>query len=152
MGDLRKKLKFLQGKPLAPGELWAVRINSGKFGVKWERTKRVLEQCGLDMKVVRPLEDESQGEITKEGKHGKAIHESPKVESSKDEAKSLEDRSPVSSDSKDTEEASQGQKRKAEAGTEELATQDNVSPQNPPPKDKKRRKKKKQKSEKRQAD
>ena len=57
MGDLRKKLDFLQGKPLVPGELWAVRINSGKFGVTWERTKRVLEQCGLDLQVAIPVEE-----------------------------------------------------------------------------------------------
>ena len=57
MGDLRKKLDFLQGKPSAPGELWAVRINSGMFGVTWERTKRVLEQCGLDLQVAIPPEE-----------------------------------------------------------------------------------------------
>ena len=57
MGDLRKKLDFLKGKPSAPGELWAVRINSGKFGVSWERTKRVLEQCGLDLQVAIPVEE-----------------------------------------------------------------------------------------------
>ena len=57
MGDLRKKLDFLQGKPVAPAELWAVRINSGMFGVTWERTKRVLEQCGLDLQVAIPVEE-----------------------------------------------------------------------------------------------
>ena len=38
------------------GDVWAVRINSGKFGVKWERTKKVLEECSLHMKVVRSAE------------------------------------------------------------------------------------------------
>lgn len=34
------------------GDCWAVRINSGKFGVEWNRTKAVLEQGAVDMRVI----------------------------------------------------------------------------------------------------
>lgn len=43
------------------GQCRAVRINSGKFGVPWARTKKVLEEGSLDMVVVRP-ESEEHGE------------------------------------------------------------------------------------------
>lgn len=56
MGDLAKKLKFTRGRGQEVGELWCVRLNSGLFGVRWERTKRVLEQCGMDLHVVGPEE------------------------------------------------------------------------------------------------
>ena len=67
MGDLHKKLSFLKAGGKAVGDVWAVRINSGKFGVQWDRTKRILEQCAVDLKVVRPPEegeDEEKGPIT----------------------------------------------------------------------------------------
>ncbi|MCJ1435678.1 ADP-ribose 1''-phosphate phosphatase [Xylographa pallens] len=54
MADLQKKMKFWKAKGQEFGDLWAVRINSGKFGVPWDRTKRILEQCGMDVKVVAP--------------------------------------------------------------------------------------------------
>ena len=41
-----------------PGKCYAVRINSGKFGVPWEDTKKVLEVGGVDMVVLRPEGDE----------------------------------------------------------------------------------------------
>ena len=53
-----------------PGECYAVRINSGKFGVPWEDTKRVLEGGGVDMVVLRPEEEE--GSVEGGGKMGKA--------------------------------------------------------------------------------
>lgn len=56
LGDLHKKLSFLKASGKDTGDVWAVRINSGKFGVQWERTKRILEQCAVDLKVVRPPE------------------------------------------------------------------------------------------------
>ena len=65
MGDLHKKLSFLRTSGKDIGDVWAVRINSGKFGVQWERTKRILEQCAVDLKVVRPPEEGEDGE--KEG-------------------------------------------------------------------------------------
>ena len=42
----------------SPGACYAVRINSGKFGVPWEDTKKVLEVGGVDMVVLRPEGDE----------------------------------------------------------------------------------------------
>ena len=40
----------------AKTNVWAVRLNSGKFGIEWEKTKNVLEGCGVRLKVVRPAE------------------------------------------------------------------------------------------------
>ena len=37
---------------LAMGSCWSVRLNSGKFGVEWSRTKTVLERSTLDIFVV----------------------------------------------------------------------------------------------------
>lgn len=50
-----------------PGECYAVRINSGRFGVEWEDTKRVLEGGGVDMVVLRP-EGEEGNEVGMGGK------------------------------------------------------------------------------------
>lgn len=71
MGDLAKKLKFTRGRGQEVGELWCVRLNSGLFGVRWERTKRVLEQCGMDLHVVGPEEEVvGVGKGEKNGKSG----------------------------------------------------------------------------------
>lgn len=71
MGDLAKKLKFTRGRGQEVGELWCVRLNSGLFGVRWERTKRVLEQCGMDLHVVGPEEEVvGVGKGEKNGKGG----------------------------------------------------------------------------------
>ncbi|KAL8972701.1 MAG: hypothetical protein Q9197_002661 [Variospora fuerteventurae] len=43
------------------GSCWSVRINSGLFGVEWERTREVLEGCGVEMVVVRPKGEEGGG-------------------------------------------------------------------------------------------
>ena len=43
------------------GNCYAVRINSGKFGVAWQRTKAVLEAGDLDITVWRP-EGEKEGD------------------------------------------------------------------------------------------
>lgn len=40
------------------GSCYAVRINSGRFGVEWQKTKAVLEAGDLDVTVVRPREEE----------------------------------------------------------------------------------------------
>ena len=43
-----------------PGDCWAVRINSGLFSVPWAQTKKVLEEGGVDIVVVRPeVEDDN---------------------------------------------------------------------------------------------
>ena len=57
IGDLHKKLSFLKASGKEIGDVWAVRINSGKFGVQWDRTKRILEQCAVNLRVVRPPEE-----------------------------------------------------------------------------------------------
>lgn len=62
-----KQLSDGEGKSEAkqdtPGECWAVRINSGMFGVPWQDTKAVLEAGKLDMVIVRPAgeDDNSSG-------------------------------------------------------------------------------------------
>ncbi|MCJ1352884.1 MAG: ADP-ribose 1''-phosphate phosphatase [Icmadophila ericetorum] len=56
MIDLEKQLKTAKEAEKAIGELWAVKINSGSFHVPWEETKKILEQCGLDIKVFYPSE------------------------------------------------------------------------------------------------
>ena len=48
------------------GRCYAVRINSGRFGVEWQKTKAVLEAGDLDVTVVRP---EGEGKV--EGAAGK---------------------------------------------------------------------------------
>lgn len=55
------QLEVEQGhKGLVLGGVRGVRINSGKFGVPWKDTKKVLEEGDIDMTVVRPKEqDES---------------------------------------------------------------------------------------------
>ena len=39
----------------APGELWSCRFNSGLFRVEWSRSRRVMEEAGLEVTVVRPV-------------------------------------------------------------------------------------------------
>ena len=73
--DLATQLEALrQGKGAEVGDLWAVRINSGKFGVRWKRSREVLEEGSLSMKVVRPANEDkdnsSQGS-TSEGREPK---------------------------------------------------------------------------------
>ena len=41
-------------------EIWAVRINSGKFGVDWVDTKKVLEDLNIGMTIVK-VRDEING-------------------------------------------------------------------------------------------
>ena len=54
MEELAVQVEALKGKGESVGECWAVRINSGRFGVRWEETKKVLERGRVDMVVVRP--------------------------------------------------------------------------------------------------
>lgn len=44
-----------------PGSLYAVRINSGKFGVPWLRTKEILQRGPLDITVFRPEGEDETG-------------------------------------------------------------------------------------------
>ena len=41
----------------APRELWSCRFNSGLFRVEWSRSRRVMEEAGLEVTVVRPVGD-----------------------------------------------------------------------------------------------
>lgn len=41
-----------------PGELLSCRFNSGLFDVEWSRSRRVLEEAGLEVTVVRPPGEE----------------------------------------------------------------------------------------------
>ncbi|CAD6575083.1 MAG: ADP-ribose 1''-phosphate phosphatase [Alectoria sarmentosa] len=64
--DLAKNLAEIRGLGEEVGNCHAVRINSGKFGVEWQKTKAVLEAGDLDITVVRP-----EGEEKAEGAGGK---------------------------------------------------------------------------------
>lgn len=48
-----EKAKASEAKSIL-GSCWSVRLNSGKFGVDWSRTKTVLERGQLDIHVVYP--------------------------------------------------------------------------------------------------
>lgn len=57
--DMKKQLAELRDDPARrPGELWSCRFNSGLFGVKWEETRKVLEESGFEITVVRPPGEE----------------------------------------------------------------------------------------------
>ena len=54
-----------------PRDCWAVRINSGLFSVPWAQTKKVLEEGGVDIVVVRPEgEDDNDNDNDVEAKTG----------------------------------------------------------------------------------
>ncbi|KAE8373834.1 ADP-ribose 1''-phosphate phosphatase [Aspergillus bertholletiae] len=52
--DMVRQLDGLRADQSGIGELWSCRFNSGLFGVKWELSRRILENTGLDLTVVRP--------------------------------------------------------------------------------------------------
>lgn len=54
--DLAKQVAEMRALDEDMGNCYAVRINSGKFGVEWQKTKAVLEAGELDITVVRPEE------------------------------------------------------------------------------------------------
>ncbi|GAB1199232.1 hypothetical protein APSETT444_008578 [Aspergillus pseudonomiae] len=59
VADMVRQIHELRADESGIGELWSCRFNSGLFGVKWELSRRVLEESGLDFTVVRP-EDEDE--------------------------------------------------------------------------------------------
>ena len=76
--DLEAQVSSLKREKGWKGEIWAVRINSGRFGVVWSRTRAVLENGPFDITVVRPEnEDEPQGfeNIQADGNGGCAENE-----------------------------------------------------------------------------
>ncbi|RHZ45791.1 ADP-ribose 1''-phosphate phosphatase [Aspergillus thermomutatus] len=58
VADMKRQLDELQADHTSQGgsvgELWSCRFNSGLFGVAWARSRRVLEDAGLEITVVRP--------------------------------------------------------------------------------------------------
>lgn len=57
--DLAKQVAEMRASDEEMGNCYAVRINSGKFGVEWQKTKAVLEAGELDITVVRPEEEKA---------------------------------------------------------------------------------------------
>lgn len=57
--DLGRQLGEPRGKGIE--RVWSVKINSGMFGVEWERTEEVLREGGVDMVIVTPAEGEGTG-------------------------------------------------------------------------------------------
>ena len=51
---LKATIDYFKERDLPVGDVWAVKINSGLFGVPWKQTKKVLEQGKIDMVVVTP--------------------------------------------------------------------------------------------------
>ncbi|KAE8142548.1 ADP-ribose 1''-phosphate phosphatase [Aspergillus pseudotamarii] len=59
VADMVRQIDGLRAEESGIGELWSCRFNSGLFGVKWELSRSVLEDSGMDFTVVRP-EDEDE--------------------------------------------------------------------------------------------
>lgn len=66
--DLARQVAEMRGLDEEMGKCHAVRINSGRFGVEWQKTKAVLEAGDLDITVVRPEEEEEAGAGTAAGR------------------------------------------------------------------------------------
>ncbi|KAE8350875.1 hypothetical protein BDV28DRAFT_150516 [Aspergillus coremiiformis] len=58
VADMVRQIDELHTHGSEIGELWSCRFNSGLFRVKWEFSRRVLEEAGLDVIVVRPEDEE----------------------------------------------------------------------------------------------
>ncbi|MCJ1379810.1 ADP-ribose 1''-phosphate phosphatase [Xylographa soralifera] len=130
MADLQKKMKFWKAKGQEFGDLWAVRINSGKFGVPWGRTKRILEQCGMDIKVVAPASKVI--DVMGEGKQAsKGTSDTDKIADAPEQATLLDSANggPVMErTSRDTNNISKKRKERKEASTlHESQASDKVS-------------------------
>ena len=149
MADLQKKMKFWKAKGQEFGDLWAVRINSGKFGVPWDRTKRILEQCGMDVKVVAPGADvvEVGGEGKQDGRETSILDKTAIVEGQASLLNATNEGPVTEENSKDPAKISKkGKKRKESSTPHEPQPSDNVSEDQV--KSSKRRKEKKHDSEK----
>ena len=55
--DLARQIAEIRQSGQELGDCHAVRINSGKFGVEWQKTKAVLEAGDVDITVFRPGEE-----------------------------------------------------------------------------------------------
>ncbi|GIK04924.1 ADP-ribose 1'-phosphate phosphatase [Aspergillus viridinutans] len=58
VADMKRQLAELRADHSSQegsvGELWSCQFNSGLFRVPWARSRRVLEEAGLEVTVVRP--------------------------------------------------------------------------------------------------
>ena len=61
LADLAKKVAEIRQSSEEVGKCYAVKINSGNFGVPWQSTKAVMEAGDLDMTVVSPEGEEGAG-------------------------------------------------------------------------------------------
>lgn len=57
--DLKRQLEVLEQRHRGfeepvPGKLFSCRFNSGLFAVPWDRTRRLVEDVGLEVTVVYP--------------------------------------------------------------------------------------------------
>lgn len=63
LADLANQIAEIRGSDEDGGQelgsCYAVRINSGRFGVEWQKTKAVLEAGELDITIVRPEGEEN---------------------------------------------------------------------------------------------
>lgn len=57
IADMKKQLDHIEDQEGSLLELWSCRFNSGLFGVKWARSREILEKSGLDVTVVTPADD-----------------------------------------------------------------------------------------------
>ena len=86
--DLGRQIAEIRQSGQELGVCHAVRINSGKFGVEWQKTKAVLEAGEVDITVFRP-EEEGKGDVvgtTMRGKSGKPATKDERAKSEKSSA------------------------------------------------------------------
>ncbi len=102
------------------GTCYAVRINSGKFGVEWQKTKAVLEAGDLDITVVRPEKVEKA-----DGAGAAAEEEAGQLSTARRKAKgSKPSRLPTANAESPDHKQMIGEKRKLEADTNGIDNSD----------------------------
>ena len=82
--DLARQIAEIRQSGQELGDCHAVRINSGKFGVEWQKTKAVLEAGDVDITVLRP-EGEGIGDAAGTNVRGKLGKPTTKDEKAKGE-------------------------------------------------------------------
>ena len=115
--DLARQIAEVRQSGQKLGDCHAVRINSGKFGVAWQKTKAVLEAGEVNITVFRP-EEEGRGDVvgtTVRGKFGKPATKDERAHSGKSTAGTTARRdSPQSSVDTLFDEQRRGTKRRSE--------------------------------------
>ena len=82
--NLAKQVAEMRAAGEEVGKCCPVRINSGRFGVEWQKTKAVLEAGGLDITVVRlEVEQKADGADTAAGGQPPVKDESEKAKGEK---------------------------------------------------------------------